>query len=56
VLLLRPAWRWVDALEGDQGLAALLSERPDAIVEVVVAGEMPDVDSPADLDRLDSRT
>ncbi len=55
VLLLRPAWSWVDALEGDHGLGSLVVERPDMVLEVAVAGEMPDVDSPADLDRLDDR-
>ena len=55
VLLLRPAWSWVDTLEGDHGLGSLVVERPDMVLEVAVAGEMPDVDSPADLDRLNDR-
>lgn len=48
-LLLRPAWSWVDGLEGDQGLASLLRERPDRVLSVPVSGAMPDVDTPADL-------
>lgn len=53
VLLLRPAWSWVEELEGDHGLAALIDRRPDAVLEVRVAGEMPDVDTRSDLHRLD---
>jgi molybdenum cofactor cytidylyltransferase len=52
VLLLRPAWSWVDDLEGDQGLAPLIDQRPDAVLEVSVPGAMPDVDTPADLARI----
>ena len=52
VLLLRPAWSWVDELEGDTGLAALIAQRPDMVQEVTVAGAMPDVDEPEDLERL----
>jgi molybdenum cofactor cytidylyltransferase len=52
VLLLRPAWSWVDGLAGDHGLAALIAERPDQVLEVAVEGAMPDVDTPADLERL----
>ncbi len=55
MLLLRPAWSWVDTLEGDHGLGSLIVERPGMILEVAVAGEMPDVDSLADLDRLNDR-
>jgi molybdenum cofactor cytidylyltransferase len=52
VLLLRPAWSWVDALEGDRGLGPLITSRPDAVLEIAVGGEMPDVDTPTDLARL----
>jgi molybdenum cofactor cytidylyltransferase len=52
VLLLRPAWSWVDGLEGDHGLGNLITERPDQVLEVPIAGEMPDVDTPDDLERL----
>lgn len=53
VLLLRAAWTWVDEIEGDHGLAALIDSRPDAVEEVPVEGSMPDVDSPADLAGLE---
>jgi len=52
VLLLRPAWGWVDGLRGDRGLGPLIASRPDAVLEVPVPGDMPDVDEPADLERL----
>jgi molybdenum cofactor cytidylyltransferase len=52
VLLLRPAWVWVDELEGDRGLAPLIAQRPDMVLEVPVTGAMPDVDTRADLERL----
>lgn len=52
VLLLRPAWGWVDELEGDRGLAPLIDRNPDQVLVVPVAGEMPDVDEPSDLERL----
>jgi molybdenum cofactor cytidylyltransferase len=52
VLLLRPAWTWVDGLDGDRGLAPLIVSRPDSVLEVPVIGAMPDVDTPKDLDRL----
>jgi molybdenum cofactor cytidylyltransferase len=52
VLLLRPAWSWVDELEGDVGLAPLIDQRPDAVLVVPVPGAMPDIDTPADLAEL----
>jgi molybdenum cofactor cytidylyltransferase len=52
VLLLRPAWHWVDDLEGDHGLGAMLDQRSDMVLEVPVPGTMPDIDTPADLERL----
>jgi molybdenum cofactor cytidylyltransferase len=55
VLLLRPAWSWVDDLEGDHGLAPVIDRRPDSVLEVPVSGAMPDVDTPADLERLQNR-
>lgn len=48
VLLLRPAWSWVDTLEGDRGLATLIEERTDQILRVRLEGAMPDVDTAAD--------
>lgn len=56
VLLLRPAWSWVDELAGDRGLAPLIDARPDSVLEVPVSGEMPDVDTPDDLARLSRPT
>ena len=55
VLLLRPAWSWVDRLEGDRGLGPLLEADPEPVLAVRVEGEMPDVDTPADLLGLDHR-
>ncbi len=52
VLLLRPAWSWIDELDGDHGLSEAIRSRPDAVLEVEVGGEMPDVDTPDDLARL----
>jgi CTP:molybdopterin cytidylyltransferase MocA len=54
VLLLRPAWSWVDELEGDHGLGGLIDERPEQVLDVAVSGAMPDVDTPSDLERIDS--
>lgn len=51
VLLLRPAWSWVDELEGDLGLGLLIEARPDQVLQVEVPGAMPDVDTAADLSR-----
>ena len=51
VLLLRPAWSWVDALEGDRGLAIQLAARADQVVIVPVEGVMPDFDTERDVDR-----
>ena len=52
VLLLRPAWSWVDALVGDHGLGHLLAARPDQVLTVAVEGEMPDVDTTDELERM----
>ena len=52
VLLLRSAWSWVDELDGDHGLNRAIAARPDAVLEVTVGGEMPDVDTPDDLAKL----
>lgn len=52
VLLLRPAWVWIDELEGDHGLGQLIASRPGQVLTVDVDGEMPDVDTRADLERL----
>lgn len=52
VLVLRPAWMLVEELHGDRGFASLMEKRPDQVLEVPVRGSMPDVDEPADLERL----
>jgi CTP:molybdopterin cytidylyltransferase MocA len=56
VLLLRPAWSWVDELEGDHGLGGLIDQRPDQVLIVAVSGAMPDIDTPSDLERLGLRS
>jgi CTP:molybdopterin cytidylyltransferase MocA len=53
VLLLRPAWTQVDAIEGDNGLGTVIAERPESVLEVPIRGKMPDVDTRADLERLE---
>lgn len=55
VLLLRPAWTAAASLEGDSGLAQLIEANPDQVAEVKVEGAMPDVDTTADLERLNRR-
>ncbi len=52
VLMLRPAWPLVANLTGDHGLGSIIEARPDQVLEVPVEGAMPDVDRPADLERL----
>jgi CTP:molybdopterin cytidylyltransferase MocA len=54
-LLMRPAWTVASQLEGDRGLADLIDANPDQVLYVDVEGEMPDVDTPGDLERLVSR-
>lgn len=53
VLLLRPAWGWVEAIMGDHGLAPLIADRPDSTLFVPVPGAMPDVDTVADVAHLE---
>jgi molybdenum cofactor cytidylyltransferase len=52
LLLLRPAWRLAEHLEGDRGMQPVLEAHPELVLEVPVAGDNPDVDTPADLARL----
>ncbi len=52
VLVRRSAWALAAGLAGDRGLGPLLAERPDLVLEVPVAGDNPDLDTPADLERL----
>jgi len=49
VLLLRPAWSWIDGLQGDRGLGVLVESQPDAVLDLPLDGEMPDVDTPLEL-------
>ena len=57
VLLLRPGWHLLDGLTGDHGLSQLMSEHPQLVLDVPVAGRMPDVDKPEDLSAVrDART
>jgi molybdenum cofactor cytidylyltransferase len=49
VLVRRSAWPLVSELQGDHGLATVMTERPDLCLHIAVAGVMPDIDSPEDL-------
>lgn len=53
VLLDRDAWGLADRLTGDQGLGVALAHSPHLVVHVDVDGANPDVNTPADLARLD---
>ena len=53
VLLDRDAWGLAERLTGDQGLGKALSNAPELVVHVAVDGANPDVDTTADLSRLD---
>ena len=52
VLLRREAFDLVDEAAGDRGLGPLLEARPELVLEVPVGGGNPDVDTPADLEAL----
>ena len=52
VLVRRGGWPLVDGLTGDRGLGPLILASPDLATRVVVDGDNPDVDTPADLARL----
>lgn len=52
VLLERAAWQLAVELRGDQGMSQLFSARPNLVHYVQLAGTNPDVDTPADLERL----
>jgi len=54
VLLDRDAWGLAECLSGDQSLGRTLASSPGLVVHVDVDGANPDVDTPADLSRLDS--
>lgn len=55
VLLRRVAFALVDEATGDRGLGPVLRAHPDLVREIPVEGDNPDVDLPADLDRLRER-
>jgi len=52
ILARRSIWRLADELAGDRGFGPLLATHPELVRFVPVAGENPDVDTPADLARL----
>jgi CTP:molybdopterin cytidylyltransferase MocA len=52
VLARRSIWRLADELAGDRGFGPLLGTHPELVRDVAVPGSNPDVDTPADLDRL----
>jgi molybdenum cofactor cytidylyltransferase len=52
VLAPRAAWRQADELAGDRGFGPLLAAHPELVRWLDVDGANPDVDTPADLDRL----
>jgi molybdenum cofactor cytidylyltransferase len=56
ILLRREAFDLADETTGDRGLGPVLETRPELVFEVPVAGANPDVDTPADLEALQTRT
>jgi molybdenum cofactor cytidylyltransferase len=52
VLVRREAWPEASSLDGDRGLGPLLAAHPERVLAVDVEGANPDVDTPADLERL----
>jgi molybdenum cofactor cytidylyltransferase len=52
VAIARSAFDIAARLEGDRGLGPLIAARPELVAIVDVPGTNPDVDTPADLDRL----
>ena len=54
VLLARALWPHASALRGDQGFSSLLGGALGEVREVPVPGGNPDVDTPADLARLEA--
>ena len=55
VLLDRAVWPLAMTLEGDRGMGPFIHAEPDRVLTVEVAGDNPDVDTPADLARLAGR-
>jgi molybdenum cofactor cytidylyltransferase len=54
ILLRREAFDLVDETSGDRGLGPLLEARPELVLEVSVPGANPDIDTPADLEAIQS--
>ena len=54
ILLRREAFDLVDETSGDRGLGPVLEARPELVLEVPVAGTNPDIDTPDDLEALQS--
>jgi CTP:molybdopterin cytidylyltransferase MocA len=52
ILARRSIWRLADELAGDRGFGPVLATHPELVRFVPIAGENPDVDTPADLARL----
>src|SRR5207253_1523821 len=52
VLLDRVVWPAAMALHGDRGMGPLIHASPELVTRVPVEGDNPDIDTPADLDRL----
>ena len=46
------AFELVDEAIGDRGLGPVLDSDPDLVIEVLVAGSNPDIDTPEDLASL----
>jgi molybdenum cofactor cytidylyltransferase len=55
VLLDRGVWPLAMALEGDRGMGPFIHAEPARLLIVPVEGDNPDVDTPADLERLAGR-
>lgn len=52
VLVRRAAFAIVDEASGDRGLGPVLRTHPDLVQEIPVEGDNPDIDLPADLERI----
>ena len=52
VMLMRDAFALAEAAVGDEGLRSILTRNPELVTPVEVRAHAPDVDTPADLERL----
>lgn len=52
VLLMRDAFGLAHEATGDEGLRSIMTDHPDLVTPVEVGTHAPDVDTPADLERL----